>query len=140
MEIQQLKQMIRDTGLKCTSTRLAVLQFLVDIHRPVSIQEVIQNLKDTSINEVTVYRILDSFVEKKLVQQVDHWDRHRLYEAHLEEGCQSNHAHFSCRECGQVLCLEDSGSWQLATVVLPPGYVANQIRFQIEGICPQCNH
>ena len=138
MNIDQLKEKIRKSGLKCTATRLAVLQYLVTAHRPISTQEIIQNLKDTAINEVTIYRILESFVEKKLITPVDHWNRHRLYEAHMEKNCQINHAHFSCQQCETILCIEEN-TLQISTIPLPAGFQLKQVRLQIEGICPECN-
>ncbi|MBF0276754.1 MAG: transcriptional repressor [SAR324 cluster bacterium] len=137
MNVDLLKDKIRNCGLKCTATRLAVLEYLVTVHRPVSTQEIIQNLKETAINEVTIYRILESFVEKKLITPVDHWNRHRLYEAHMEKSCQVNHAHFSCQQCETVLCIEEN-TLQISTIPLPPGFQLKQVRLQIEGICPNC--
>jgi len=138
MDIDRLKEKIRNCGLKCTPTRLAVLEYLVKAHRPVSTQEIIQELKGTAINEVTIYRILESFVEKKIIHPVEHRNRHRLYEAHIEENCQVNHAHFACVQCDKILCMEEN-MLQITSIPLPPGFQMQQVRLQIEGICPMCN-
>ena len=138
MENNVLKKKIRDCGLKCTPTRLAVLQYLVKAHRPVSTQEIIQNLKDTVIDKVTIYRILENFVDKHLITTVEHWDRRRLYEAHMEANCLVNHSHFSCLHCGSVSCIEKN-TLQIATLPLPSGFQLKQVRLQIEGICPHCS-
>lgn len=137
MDIEQLKATIRQSGLKCTSKRLAVLEYLVKAHRPVSTLEVIQELKEMSINEVTIYRILESFVEKKIIRPVDHHKRHRLYEAHMEQNGQANHAHFTCLQCDQILCLEEK-RLKITSLPLPSGFQMKQAHLQIEGICPQC--
>lgn len=138
MEVELLKKKIRDCGLKCTPTRLAVLQYLVKAHRPVSTREIIQNLKDTAIDKVTIYRILESFVVKDLITPVAHRDRRRLYEAHMEANCQLNHSHFNCLLCGHVSCIEKN-TLQIATLPLPDGFQLKQVRLQIEGICPDCS-
>lgn len=138
MDLELLKKKIRDCGLKCTPTRLAVLQFLVKAHRPVSTREVIHNLKDTAIDKVTIYRILESFVGKNLITPVEHRGRRRLYEAHMEANCQVNHSHFNCLLCGSVSCMEKN-TLQIATLPLPAGFQLKQVRLQIEGICPDCS-
>ena len=138
MNREQLKTKIRQSGLKCTPKRLAVLEYLVKAHRPVSTAEIIQTLQNTAINPVTIYRILESFVEKKIVRPVNHHKRHRLYEAHMEANCQVNHAHFACVQCDQILCLEEN-QLQITSVSLPPGFQMEQAHLQIEGTCPRCN-
>lgn len=139
MKTEELKQLIRNNGLKCTPTRVAVLAYLAEAHRPVAAQEIIRHLKDFAINEVTIYRILDSFVDCKLASRVESVGRRRLYEVHLLDGCQVNHAHFSCSQCGAVSCLEEMGTLQIATMILPAGYQMEQLNLQIQGVCPECS-
>ena len=52
-----------------------------------------------------------------------------------EEKHQHDHIHFSCIECNQVSCLEDTEP----KVKLPTGYLMDQVSYTISGTCPDCN-
>ncbi|MDO5596783.1 MAG: transcriptional repressor [Acidaminococcus sp.] len=64
--------LIRQTGLKCTSARLQVLQLLLAQQEVLSADEVFEKLHQAGakLNFSTVYRILESFTEKKLTEKV----------------------------------------------------------------------
>lgn len=64
--------LIRQTGLKCTSARIQVLQLLLAQQEVLSADEVFEKLHQdgAKLNCSTVYRILESFTEKKLTEKV----------------------------------------------------------------------
>ncbi|WP_071141656.1 Fur family transcriptional regulator [Acidaminococcus timonensis] len=64
--------LIRQTGLKCTSARIQVLQLLLAQQEVLSADEVFEKLHQdgAKLNFSTVYRILESFTEKKLTEKV----------------------------------------------------------------------
>ena len=66
--------LIRQTGLKCTSARIQVLQLLLAQQEVLSADEVFEKLHQdgAKLNFSTVYRILESFTEKKLTEKVLH--------------------------------------------------------------------
>ena len=66
------RQLIRRAGLKCTQARLQVLAMLLDQREVLSADEIYQKLLQTgaTLNFSTVYRILESFTEKKLTEKV----------------------------------------------------------------------
>ena len=66
------QSLIRQTGLKCTSARIQVLQLLLAQQEVLSADEVFEKLHQAGakLNFSTVYRILESFTEKKLTEKV----------------------------------------------------------------------
>lgn len=66
------RQLIRRAGLKCTQARLQVLAMLLDQREVLSADEIYQKLLQAgaTLNFSTVYRILESFTEKKLTEKV----------------------------------------------------------------------
>ncbi|WP_281518771.1 Fur family transcriptional regulator [Acidaminococcus timonensis] len=64
--------LIRQTGLKCTSARIQVLQLLLAQQEVLSADEVFEKLHrvGAKLNFSTVYRILENFTEKKLTEKV----------------------------------------------------------------------
>jgi Fur family ferric uptake transcriptional regulator len=58
--------------------------------------------KKGSIDKVTVYRILNSFVEAGLVRRIDFRRGHALYEITTRE----HHHHIICEECKKVSHIE----------------------------------
>lgn len=66
------ESLIRQTGLKCTPARVQVLQLLLSQQEVLSADEVFEKLRQegATLNFSTVYRILESFTEKKLTEKV----------------------------------------------------------------------
>lgn len=64
--------LIRQSGLKCTPARVQVLQPLLTQQEVLSADEVFEKLLQggAKLNFSTVYRILESFTEKKLTEKV----------------------------------------------------------------------
>lgn len=66
------ESLIRQSGLKCTPARVQVLQLLLAQQEVLSADEVFEKLLQAGakLNFSTVYRILESFTEKKLTEKV----------------------------------------------------------------------
>lgn len=66
------ESLIRQSGLKCTPARVQVLQLLLTQQEVLSADEVFEKLLQAGakLNFSTVYRILESFTEKKLTEKV----------------------------------------------------------------------
>ena len=93
-EASDLKQLIKDSGLKVTKSRLAILEFLKISAKPVTTEEVSEDLK---MNIVTCYRILESFVSKGLIYQTDFRQNKSFFEFQDHD---DHHHHITCSKCG----------------------------------------
>lgn len=134
----QAEVLLREHGLKVTTTRLLILKALLDRHRPTSPQELLESFPEHGIDQVTVYRTLTTLVENGVAQPVSTIDGSRRFEVHACEGCRIDHPHLQCRRCGELDCLEEG--------VLPPaiiptrlgGYLIDEAKLYLFGICPAC--
>lgn len=91
-------------------------------------------------DRVTVYRTLQTFVDKGIIHVIptaDNSIRYALCKDECSEGHhQDHHVHFVCTRCGHTYCLDDIVTPEIK---LPRGYQANQVEVVAEGICSNCN-
>jgi len=90
-------------------------------------------------DRVTVYRTLQTFVEKGIIHTIPTADNAVLYalckdctEGHHHD----DHVHFVCTNCGSTICLDDVVS---PKIDLPEGYIAQNVQVVINGSCKSCN-
>jgi Fur family transcriptional regulator, ferric uptake regulator len=106
---QQIREQIRATGLRATSPRIAVLQSLGRPRTPTSHAELAAELAPKGWDRATIYRNLIDLTKAGLVRRTDMGDH--LWRFELRDGggehAASEHPHFVCEACGDVLCLPD---------------------------------
>ncbi len=133
------KELLIETGLEATKNRIRVLEVIGNNGFPLTAGEVYQTLlRSGPINKVTVYRILDLFAEKNLVVCLNSFGRLTYY------GMGPNHhhiphAHFLCKQCGRIDCL-DPNSLQVDSTSLWksfPGQIEG-VEVRVDGICKEC--
>jgi Fur family transcriptional regulator, ferric uptake regulator len=99
----------------------------------------IEKKSGASFDRVTVYRTLQTFVEKGIVHTIptaDNSIRYALCKDECSEGHhQDHHVHFICKQCGSTLCLEDIS---VPEVKLPKGYQSMQVEVVVNGVCKDC--
>ncbi len=131
--------LLENSGLGSTPNRLKVLEVIGNNNYPLNAGEIIDILsRSTDINRVTVYRILDLLVEKKLIDRISGGGRSFHYGLAPNEHHQS-HPHFYCRECGRMECLNPES---LHLDIKPlnrtfPGLIDN-VQVCLDGICKNC--
>lgn len=106
LSIQESKEKLRGVGLKSTTSRIAVLQYLESQSNPISHSDLVQALQDSYGDQATLYRNLLAFVQNGLARIVSNVGGIARYELVLEgEDAQHVHPHFACNVCGNVSCL-----------------------------------
>lgn len=87
-------------------------------------------------DRVTIYRVLDRLVEKKLAHQITNIDGVVKYANCHSCSSEHKHAHlhFNCENCKSVTCIEDIEP----SFKLPAQYRVNKVNFMVSGICPDC--
>jgi Fur family ferric uptake transcriptional regulator len=136
----QSDQLIKKAGLSLTEARKLILDIFISSPTALSHND-IENLMPEGIDRVTVYRTLQTFVQKGIVHHVPTTDNTILY-ALCKEECQSghhhdNHVHFLCTSCQTTNCLEEV---TVPLVRLPNGFQLKKAAMVIEGICDACNN
>jgi len=135
---EQARELLRARGLRITAPRLAVLTALLDRHRPMTAQELIAAVEGKGMDQVTVYRTLNTLVDEEIAQAVGTTDRGRRFEVHACEGCRIDHPHLQCRRCGALDCLEQGVLPALLVPTEIGGFLINEARLYLYGLCPAC--
>jgi Fur family ferric uptake transcriptional regulator len=133
---EQAEEMIRHTGDRITSGRIRVLGILLAEKQAISHHEIEERMGDNStLNRVTLYRILEWLNKKGLAHRVISGDRKWRFRTNIYTGLHQ-HAHFKCSRCTTVICLSDvkaQYSWPL-----PPGYQSQEVELTVKGLCAEC--
>ncbi len=132
-----IKQMLNQSGLRCTPGRVEIYRLLHDADHPIREKDIQDNI-DVNIDRTTIYRTLEHFVDVGLVHRAFVKDRAWHYE--LAHHCRDNqcHPHFICQDCGKTDCLKDT--FIPAVTNIPGGYVVERQQLRLEGFCPECSH
>jgi len=145
MELQQLKSVenkasgiIRRKNLSITDSRKKILSLFLT-HKDALTHADIEKKAGEKFDRVTVYRTLQTFVEKGIVHTIPTADNAILYALCKdcdEEHHHDDHVHFVCRNCNTTICLDDVVSPEIN---LPAGYIAEDVQVVLNGICKDCS-
>ena len=130
--------LLRGFNLRSTPNRQEILHLFLKKNHALSHGDIEKEI-DNSLDRVTVYRTLKTFLDKGLIHKVLD-DEGSLKYALCNEACTTaehhhDHVHFKCVKCGQTYCL----NVEVPSVKLPRGYKANALNLLIQGICDRCN-
>ncbi len=131
------RQILKDFKLRSTPGREAILLTFLKLDFALSHGDVEREVP-ASIDRVTLYRTLKTFLDKGLIHKVLD-DEGSLKYALCNEACtlvhhHHNHVHFKCTKCGQTNCLQVD----IPSVKLPKGFQPKEINLLIQGICEKC--
>lgn len=127
---------IKDLGIKSTNSRVAVLNFLEKAEKPYDVQAIIEYLRASglSTDQATVYRILDLFYKKGIVQKIELGEGKYRYEK-----TQAHHHHLICTNCGSI---EDVSGDFVAdieeNIKKNKGFEVKSHSLEFFGLCKNC--
>jgi Fur family ferric uptake transcriptional regulator len=129
---------LKDFELRKTKSREDILELFIDNEFALS-QSDIENQLSHSLDRVTVYRTIKTFLEKGLIHKILSDEGSPKY-ALCSEECDDaehhhEHVHFKCETCGQTTCIDNI---DVPKVILPSGYHYRVSNLLISGICPEC--
>jgi len=129
---------LRKAGISKTSQRLAVLNILFAATKPLSANAIRQSLKTkTSIDKVTVYRILSIFKERGIIREIASAGGVGYFEMITSEN--HLHPHFSCRNCGTLTCMAPQPFIKMPDLILSKdNYSIEHIEINVSGLCSYC--
>lgn len=131
-----LEALLKEHGFRVTQKRVSVLEFLSKQKHPVGVEVIAKAFP--KLNQTTIYRMLNDFVEKGIVAA------HELGHGHLdyELAGDGHHHHAVCKDCGHIeeihACLDDC---DLAASVLKASKSFTKIESQTTtffGTCKAC--
>jgi Fur family ferric uptake transcriptional regulator len=106
--VEEVKQSIREAGLRATPARIATLVMLRNASSPLTHAYVAQQLAPTGVDKATAFRNLNDMTDVGLVRKSELGDHVWRFEATSDSRhADDNHPHFLCLDCGNVSCLDD---------------------------------
>ena len=134
----QALTILKKTHLSVTDSRQKILELFLESKGALSHSD-IEKKTGESYDRVTVYRTLQSFVEKGLIHLIPTTDNSIKY-ALCKDDCEvghhhDNHVHFICDKCSKTICLDDV---TVPSVKLPKGFSPNHAEMIVTGICGDC--
>ena len=136
----QIRELIRESGLRATQPRVAVLQELLRARSPLSHAEVADLLTDQGFDRATVYRNLTDLTEAGLVRRGDIGDHIWRFELVRpeDEHAGDAHPHFICGECGAIECLPEDAVSVNPRRGTPRALKRRGVSVQLRGVCDSC--
>lgn len=131
------KTLLRAHGLKVTPIRVQILAILENTDKPLGIQEIHAELKDTEAHYVSVYRTILTFTQAGIIRTVNLRHGHADYE--LVDN--TDHHHLVCTGCGKIEEFNDCGMDQLIASVLTHTQSFTKITdhaLEFFGTCKAC--
>ena len=138
MNSDEIKEELREKGIKNTRAKGLLLHILKNAEAPMDVNSLHRACqKETSVNLVTVYRTLQQFHEKELVEEFVGKDGVSQYE-YLQKGSIA-HPHFQCEKCNRVICMEELGfDDALYFSNMAKQHRVNSINITLNGVCEDC--
>lgn len=138
MAMQSIDNILKKSGLSITETRKKILEAFQGNATALAHHD-IEKSAGEKFDRVTVYRTLQTFVEKGILHTIPTADNAVLY-ALCKDDCTTghhhdNHVHFICDNCNKTFCLD---SVVTPEVKLPTGFQPQVIDVVVTGICDQC--
>lgn len=135
----QVEQILKENGIANTDSRRKILELFLDQGSALAHSD-IEKKMGGALDRVTVYRTLQTFLEKGLIHTIPSTDnsiRYALCKSECSEGHHhDDHVHFVCDECGSTVCLDTVTT---PVVKLPRGFKGKQVDVVVSGTCKDCN-
>lgn len=136
--MNEVLQILKRNSLSVTEGRKKILELFIASEGALAHAD-IEKQTSNNFDRVTVYRTLQTFVEKGIIHQIPTIDNSVLY-ALCRHNCEQghhhdNHVHFICSNCDKTICLDDV---TVPQVKLPEGFTPLQAAMVVTGICIDC--
>jgi Fur family ferric uptake transcriptional regulator len=135
----EVAEILKRNQLSITDSRKKILELFRGSNGALAHAD-IETKAGEHFDRVTVYRTLQTFVEKGIIHTiptVDNSIRYALCKDECGEGHHhDNHVHFICDDCGTTYCLENITTPE---VKLPVGFRQTQTDVVVSGVCDKCS-
>ena len=133
-----VQNILKKNHLSVTGSRQKILDLFLQSKGALAHAD-IEKKTGENLDRVTVYRTLQSFVDKGIIHLIPTTDNSIKY-ALCKDDCQDghhhdNHVHFICNNCLKTICLDDV---TVPGVKLPKGFKPLHTEMVMTGICGDC--
>ncbi|MES2430112.1 MAG: transcriptional repressor [Bacteroidota bacterium] len=131
-------EILKKNNLSVTDGRKKILELFLKSEGALEHADIEKSTGEI-FDRVTVYRTLQTFVDKGIIHLIPTTDNSILY-ALCKDNCEAghhhdNHVHFVCDSCNKTICLEEV---TVPTVKLPKDFTPAQAEMVVHGICADC--
>jgi Fur family transcriptional regulator, ferric uptake regulator len=134
----RVDDILRRNSLSVTESRKKILSLFMNVNGALAHGD-IERKAGEKFDRVTVYRTLQTFVEKGIIHTIPTTDnsvRYALCKDDCTEGHHhDHHVHFICLKCSATLCMEDV---VVPEIKMRKGFSVNEIEVVVKGICLDC--
>lgn len=135
---ETVNETLKKNQLSVTDSRKKILELFLHTSGALAHADV-EKQTGTLFDRVTIYRTLQTFVEKGIIHTIPTADNSVKY-ALCQDDCSAghhhdNHVHFVCDVCNNTYCLTHV---EIPRVSLPKGFSAKQTDVIISGVCNKC--
>ena len=134
-----INETLKRNQLSVTGSRTSILEMFQQTNGALAHAD-IEKRTGEQFDRVTIYRTLQTFVEKGIIHTIptsDNSVRYALCKDACTEGHHhDNHVHFICAICDTTFCLDHV---TVPSIKLPKGFEQKQADVVIGGICKNCN-
>ncbi len=134
--MQSALHTLKGSGLKITSARKLILNYLTKAHGPFTIEEIHSGIRSKSCDLVTVYRTLSTLEEVGLVRKYDIGDRVARFEFLCVE---HPHHHLICKDCKRIEVLNSNILDEVKKMASRVGFAHLSPSIDVFGVCKSCN-
>lgn len=133
----EISELLKQTGLKITRPRLAILGILQNARLPLSAKDIFNKLpKAAKPDQATVYRNIENLEAVKLIRQVNFQHDHN----HYELVANGHHHHAICENCGKVVDISkcDIAGLEKQVKAVSGFTKINHHALEFFGLCKNC--
>ena len=139
MKEDRVITILRSSQLSVTASRRRILEMFLQSGSAMAHHDV-ERQSSEKFDRVTVYRTLQTFLEKGIIHTIPTTDNSVLY-ALCKDECEEghhhdNHVHFVCAVCSATTCMDEL---LIPVIKLPSGYRPSSIHMVVNGTCKSCN-
>jgi Fur family ferric uptake transcriptional regulator len=135
----QVQNILKKSRLSVTGSRKRILELFLENNGALAHSD-IEKKTGERFDRVTVYRTLQSFLEKGIIHTIptsDNSVRYAICKDECEEGHHhDNHVHFVCLKCNSTTCLDHV---IVPGVSLPEGFNPSEYQMVVRGVCKLCS-
>ncbi|MFB6455790.1 Fur family transcriptional regulator [Chitinophaga sp. Hz27] len=135
---ERISALLKDSKLSVTDTRTKILELFMKSDGALEHSD-FEKLAGKSFDRVTVYRTLQTFLDKGIIHKIPTTDTSVRYAVCKSECTEhhhhDHHVHFRCEACGNTICLDETN---VPDIQLPKGFAARNVEVVVSGVCKSC--
>ena len=127
-----LIEMLCAVGIKPTTQRLSVLEYISSCESHPTAEQVYQHLvhENPTLSRATVFNNLRLLSDKGLVNDINILPDSTRYDS----AAFARHAHFMCRVCRRIFDIP----FDMSSIEMPQKFQCDNVNVFFKGICPHC--